>query len=106
MEVCNEKHVQMWHYAPQIFSSRLYRVIKKSLCTWWVQYKKQVHRDFLITLFKFTKLEIGDLQNIQVQQNDRACERKKVPTDKSEESLEGHNIGNVYPVIHTLKEAF
>jgi hypothetical protein len=31
---------------------------------------------------------------------------KKCQTDKCEESLEGHNVGNVYPVIHTLKEAF
>ena len=29
----------------------LYRVIKKSLCTWRLQYKNQVHRDFLITLY-------------------------------------------------------
>jgi len=29
----------------------LYRVIKKSLCTWWLQYSRQVHRDFLITLY-------------------------------------------------------
>jgi hypothetical protein len=26
-----------------------YRVIKKSLCTWWLQYRKQVPRDFLFT---------------------------------------------------------
>ena len=23
----------------------------KSLCTWWLQYSRQVHRDFLITLY-------------------------------------------------------
>ena len=28
-----------------------YRVIKKSLCAWWLQYNHQVHRDFLITLY-------------------------------------------------------
>jgi len=26
-------------------------MIKKSLCTWWLQYNHQVHRDFLITLY-------------------------------------------------------
>jgi hypothetical protein len=29
----------------------LYRVIKKSLCTLWLQHNRQVHRDFLITLY-------------------------------------------------------
>jgi len=29
----------------------IYRVIKKSLCTWPLQYNHQVHRDFLITLY-------------------------------------------------------
>ena len=29
----------------------LYRVIKKSLCTWWLQYNRQMHRNFLITLY-------------------------------------------------------
>jgi hypothetical protein len=29
----------------------LYRVIKKSLCTWWLQYNHQVHRDLFITLY-------------------------------------------------------
>jgi hypothetical protein len=28
----------------------IYRVIKKSLCTWWLQYHRQVQKDFLITL--------------------------------------------------------
>ena len=31
----------------------LYRVIKKSLCTWWLQYRKQVHRDSVITLYNY-----------------------------------------------------
>ena len=29
----------------------LYRVIKKSLWTWWLQYKKEVHRELLIILY-------------------------------------------------------
>ena len=29
----------------------IYRVIKKSLCTWWLQYRRQGHIDFLITLY-------------------------------------------------------
>jgi hypothetical protein len=29
----------------------LYRVIKKSLCTWWLYCNCQVYRDFLITLY-------------------------------------------------------
>jgi len=28
-----------------------YRVIKKSLCTWRLQYNHQVHRHFLITMY-------------------------------------------------------
>jgi len=28
-----------------------YRVIKKSLCTWWLQYNRKAQRDFLITLY-------------------------------------------------------
>jgi len=28
----------------------IYRVIKRSLCTWWLYCNRQVHRDFLITL--------------------------------------------------------
>ena len=30
------------------------RVIKKSVWTWWLQYNHQVHKDFLITLYKTT----------------------------------------------------
>ena len=30
--------------------THIYKVIKKSLCTWWLQYRKQVYRNFLITL--------------------------------------------------------
>jgi hypothetical protein len=30
-----------------------YRVIKKYLCTWWLQYNHQVHRYFLINLYNF-----------------------------------------------------
>jgi len=29
----------------------LYRVIKKSLCTWWLYCNRQMHRDFLIALY-------------------------------------------------------
>jgi hypothetical protein len=39
----------LWHsWARQ--HMKIYRVIKKSLCTWWL-YCNQVHRDFLITLY-------------------------------------------------------
>jgi len=34
-----------------LYFERKYRVIKKSLCTWWLQYNRQVHRDLLITLY-------------------------------------------------------
>jgi hypothetical protein len=34
-----------------IYNQSVYRVIKKSLCTWRLLYKNQVHRDFLITLY-------------------------------------------------------
>ena len=38
--------------SPHLVSTRiLYRVIKKSLCTWLLQCKSQVHEDFLITLY-------------------------------------------------------
>jgi len=30
-----------------------YRMIKKSLYTWWLRYNRQVHRDFLIILYFF-----------------------------------------------------
>jgi hypothetical protein len=33
--------------------SYIYRVIKKSLCTWWLQYRIQMHREFLITLYNW-----------------------------------------------------
>jgi len=35
----------------------LYRVIKTSLCTWWLYCNRQVHRDFLIILsmYKFAE---------------------------------------------------
>jgi len=29
----------------------IYRAIKMSLCFWWIQYRSQVQRDFLITLY-------------------------------------------------------
>jgi hypothetical protein len=29
----------------------LYRMIKTSPCTWWLQYNRQVHSDFFITLY-------------------------------------------------------
>jgi len=37
----------------------IYRVIKKSLCTWRLHYNHQVHRDFLITLYHRSGLRIG-----------------------------------------------
>jgi hypothetical protein len=33
------------------FYVSLYREVKKSLCTWWLQYHRQGHRDFSITLY-------------------------------------------------------
>ena len=33
------------------FSRLIIRVIKKSVCTWWLQYRSQAHREFLITLY-------------------------------------------------------
>ena len=40
-----------------------YRVIKKYLCTWWLQYRSQVHRDFLITLYIFSECSIHDFES-------------------------------------------
>jgi hypothetical protein len=37
----------------------IYRVIKKSLCTWRLQYNHQLHRDVLITLYHRRGLRIG-----------------------------------------------
>ena len=34
----------------------LYRIIKKSLCTWWLYCNRQEHRDFLITLYNSLKI--------------------------------------------------
>jgi len=39
----------------------LYRVIKKSLYTWWLEYISLVHRDFLITLYNLAKISCRDL---------------------------------------------
>jgi hypothetical protein len=33
------------------FTVEIYRVIRKSLCTWWLPYNRQVCRDILITLY-------------------------------------------------------
>jgi len=43
-------------FACQITKARtqvyqIYRVIKKPLCTWWLQHNRQVHGDFLIFLY-------------------------------------------------------
>ena len=42
--------------------SELYRVIKKALCAWRLQYNHQVHRDFLITLYISTVFVHGTLR--------------------------------------------
>jgi len=47
----DSQSVESWlSSASYVCSEGLYRVIKKSLCTWGLQYHHQVHRDFLITL--------------------------------------------------------
>ena len=45
---------------------KLYRVIKKSLCTSWLQHNHQVHRNFLITLYiKEMKCETATEDRVQ-----------------------------------------
>ena len=51
---CNKTHFTEFIYLLfllQTTNEQLYRVIKKSLCTWRLYCNHQVHRDFLITLF-------------------------------------------------------
>ena len=47
-------NTQAIHYSKMVpIYEWKYRMIKKSLCTWWLQYDRQVHRDFLITLYLY-----------------------------------------------------
>ena len=54
----NDRYYELFR-RPHVCSSQedrqwTYRVIKKSLCTWRLQYNHQVYRDFLITLYNVT----------------------------------------------------
>jgi len=43
--------------------SCIHRVIKKSLCTWWLQYRSRVHWDFLINLYNRVQF-LSKLRNL------------------------------------------
>jgi len=54
----------IYNYIPETNRvSRIYRVIKKSLCTFWLFCNHQVHREFLITLYSVAALLY--LQSVQ-----------------------------------------
>jgi hypothetical protein len=44
-----------------------YKVIKKSLCTWLLQYIRQVYREFSITLYKVSNVSLPEVHNVQIE---------------------------------------